>query len=220
MGKTYIDFVCDMIHGKAVGEPIYTSYIAEGLASAYDLELKESAAAAAVALKRIMDGKMIPQLRRYQKGIYYITADTPFGEIGIDKERLIADKYILPDKGYETGPAVLHQMGLTTQMPKERIIATNIAKECARTDKKLGVTIRPPKTKVTAYNKKYLQTLDALELISKAPVDAERPYITVADHIRKHGLKYDNLLALADRYYTKNTILQLAHAANAGGIKI
>ena len=35
----------------------------------------------------------MPELRCYQKGVYYRTAATPFGEIGINKEQLIADKY-------------------------------------------------------------------------------------------------------------------------------
>lgn len=78
-------------------------------------------------------------------------------------------------KGYETGLILLHRMGLTTQMPKEHVIATNMAKECVRTDKKLGVVIKPPKVKISAENKAYLQILDALELLDKAPIDAEHP---------------------------------------------
>ena len=65
--------------------------------------------------------------------------------MGINKEKLIADKYILPDIGYETGLTLMNNLGLTTQISNERVIATNLAKDCVRSDKKLGVTIKPPK---------------------------------------------------------------------------
>lgn len=129
---TYAEFICSGLAGFPTGQPIYSGDIAAKLAVEYGLPQKEAAAATAVALKRIMDDEAVPNLRFYQKGIYYLTAVTPFGEVGIDKERLIADKYLLPDIGYETGYTVLHRMGLTSQLPKERCVATNKAADCTR----------------------------------------------------------------------------------------
>ena len=146
-----------------------------------------------------------------------MTATTPFGEAGINKERLIADKYLLPDAGYETGYTMLHRIGLTTQLPRERCIATNKASDCARMDHKLGVMVRPPKTAVTKANKVYLQVLDVLDLMDKAPIDAEQPYKLLASYIHQVGAKYEELLSLAYRYYNQKTILQLAHTAGEGG---
>lgn len=220
MKQTYTNFICEQLAGIPVGTPIYTGQIAGMIAAEYKLQKKEASAAAAVTVKRILDGGMMPELRCYQKGIYYRTAVTPFGETGINKERLIADKYLLPDIGYETGLTVLHRLGLTSQMPRERVLATNVAKDCMRTDKKLGVVIRPPKATVTAGNKDYLQILDALDLLEKAPVDEEHPYEVVAGYIQKKGLHYQILLALADQYYNHNTVLRLAHTANMGGTAI
>ena len=140
---TYINFVREQICGIAVGIPIYTGHIAGKIADAYELSEKEAAVAAAVAVKRIMDGELMPDLRCYQKGIYYRTVNTPFGEAGINRDRLIADKYLLPDIGYETGLTVLHQLGLTSQMPRERVLATNAAKDYMRTDKKAGGCYTP-----------------------------------------------------------------------------
>lgn len=217
MRKTYTAFVCEQMKDIPTGTPIYTGQIAESMAVIYGLSRKNAAAAVAVAVKRIMDGGMIPELRCYQKGIYYRTFITPFGEAGINKEQLIADKYLLPDIGYETGLTVLHYLGLTSQMPRERTIATNAAKDCMRTDKKLGVVIRPPKAPVTAENKDYLQILDALDLLEKAPVDEEHPYEIIAEYIQRKGLQYKILLAIADRYYNHNTVLCLAHTASMGG---
>ena len=215
---TYTEFICHGLSELQTGQPIYSSDIAAMFAAEYGLAQKEAAAATAVAFKRIMDDEVIPNLRFYQKGIYYLTAVTPFGEVGIDKERLIADKYLLPDIGYETGYTMLHRIGLTSQLPKERWIATNKATDCVRMDHKLGVMVRPPKTTVNKANKAYLQVLDVLDLMDKAPVDAEQPYILLANYIHQSGLKYEILLSLADRYYNKKTILQLAHTAGQGGM--
>lgn len=215
---TYIEFICNQLNGFQTGQPIYTCDIAAKLAEEYGLQQKEAAAATAVAFKRIMDNKNIPHLRFYQKGIYYFTTVTPFGEVGINKERLIADKYLLPDNGYETGYTMLHHIGLTSQLPRERCLATNKATDCARMDHKLGVMVRPPKTAVNGANKTYLQVLDVLDLMDKAPVDAEQPYVLLADYIHQTGLKFEILLSLADRYYNQKTILQLAHTASEGGM--
>lgn len=214
---TYIQYIREFLTQKPHGMPIYTSEIANMLADKFNLEEKDAAAATAVAIKRIMDAGTVQNLRFYQNGIYFRTIATPFGERGIDKEQLIADKYLLPDKGYETGLGLLHLMGLTTQIPRERVIATNMARECLRTDKKLGVKIRPPKTEINAENKAYLQTLDVLELLDKAPVDVEQPYALIANHIRKCELEYEKLLSIADYHYNRNTILQLARTAGEGG---
>lgn len=212
---TYVEFVCDELRDYPTGQPIYTGNVAAKLAAQFDLPIKKAAAAAAVTFKRIMDSGIIPTLRAYQKGVYYLTETTPFGEVGIDKERLIADKYLLPDNGYETGVAILHRLGLTSQFPRERCIATNKATDCARMDRKLGVLIRPPKTKVDGHNKAYLQLLDVLNLMDKAPIDAAYPYTLLADYIQRAGLRCDLLLSLADRYYNKRTIIQLAHTARS-----
>ena len=217
---TYTEYVQNYLERQDHGTPIYTDGIADAIATAYGIDKKKAAAATAVAIKRIMDKSKLPDLRCYQKGIYYRTAVTPFGEVGIHKEKLIADKYLLPDNGYETGLRLLHQMGLTTQMPTEHVFATNVAKDSIRYDRKLGVSICPPKARINAENKAYLQTLDALDLLHKAPVDAQDPYGIIADHIRKNGLQYETLLYYADKFYNRKTIIRLAHTASQKEMRI
>ena len=211
---TYAEFVRNYLEQQVQGVPIYTNEIAAALAVDYEIDKKKAAAATAVAIKRIMDKGELPDLRYHQKGVYYRTVVTPFGEMGISREKLIANKYLLPDNGYETGLRLLHHMGLTTQMPTEHLLATNVAKHCVRYDGRLGVSICPPKAPVNAENKAYLQTLDALDLLDKAPVDAQNPYNILANHIRKNGLQYETLLYYADRFYNRKTIIRLAHTAS------
>ena len=214
---TYIDFITEQLNNVKAGKPIYTADLAILLAKKFDLAPNKANAAVGVAIKRILDRNYCPLLRFYQKGIYYITATTPFGEVGIDKEQLIQTKYLAYDTGYETGYTALYRLGLTTQLPARRVIATNKAKECLRNDTNLGVFIRPPNTKITQDNKHYLQTLDVLELLGKAPVDTEKPYVILYEYVAKNNLRYDKLLAIADRYYPKRTVIEIAHIANAGG---
>lgn len=211
---TYAEYVRNFLEQQEQGAPIYTDEIADAVAADYKTDKKKAAAATAVAIKRIMDKGELPDLRCYQKGVYYRTVVTPFGEMGISREKLIADKYLLPDNGYETGLRLLHHMGLTTQMPTEHLLATNVAKDCVRYDSKLGVSVCPPKAPVNAENKAYLQTLDALDLLDKAPVDAQNPYTILADHIQKNGLQYETLLYYADKFYNRKTIIRLAHTAS------
>lgn len=206
---TYIEFIAEELNSYKTGAPIYTADLADHLADAFDMKQSKAKATVGVAMKRIIDRKDCPKLRFYQKGIYYLTASTPFGEVGIDKEQLIQNKYLAHDNGYDTGYNAVYDLGLTTQMPAERIIATNQAKECLRFDKNLGVYIRPPRTKITQDNKYYLQMLDVLELLDKAPVDAEEPYTLLVDYVKKRDLRYDKLLSIAKRYYSENTIREL-----------
>lgn len=217
---TYMKFITDYLKNEKPGNPIYTADIAKCLAKEYGMELNKANAAVSVTMKRIVDGEQLENLRFYQKGIYYLTFNTPFGEMGINKEVLIQHKYLQPDIGYEAGYTVLNRLGLTTQIPNERILVTNKAKECIRADKKLDVYIRPPKVTVTKQNKLYLQILDAMELMDKAPVDADNPYEILANFLRTNNMQYQQLLAFADRYYGKNTIYRIAHIAAVGGVNI
>ncbi|MBR2810586.1 MAG: hypothetical protein IKD69_04320, partial [Solobacterium sp.] len=105
--------------------PIYSDRVAEVIADEYGITKKKASASAAVALKRIMDRREMSDLRCYQKGVYYRVVSTPFGETGIKKERLISDKYLRNDSGYETGTYLLYHLGLTTQIPTKQMIATN-----------------------------------------------------------------------------------------------
>lgn len=216
---TYMDFTLRYIKKQSVAKPIYTREVAEAIAEEFGISEKTAALRAASSINRILSEEKLPSLRRYQKGIYYKTEPTFFGEAVIDKARLIQDKYLLPDIGYETGESALHRLGLTTWMPNKRTLATNVAKQSIRYDQKLDVWIRPAKTKINRDNMKYLQTLDVLSALEGSPVDAEDPYGILAKHIERNKLHYDILLAYAAMYYNQKTIFALAETAKRKEIK-
>jgi hypothetical protein len=161
---------------------------------------------------------IIPNLRQYQKGIYYLTEQTVFGETEIDRNKLLAVKYMLPHNGYETGVLMLHKIGLTTLMPNERQIATNKAINNTRRDNDLGVVLKKPHTHINAENKRCLQFLDILTLYNAAPIDAENPYQILGSFVRQYDLKYGYLLRLANRYYNDKIIRKVAEVADKGEI--
>ncbi len=217
MKKPYMEFMIEIIKKNNTGMPIYVSALAEMLAKEYDLPSKKAAAATAVAVGRLLENDRMEDLRFYQKGIYYRTKETAFGEIGINKEQLITDKYLAGDCGYEGGVTILQKIGLTSQIPRERIIVSNKAGEYARKDQRLGVTVKPPKTVINAENKDYLRILDILNSLRTAPVDVDNPYKIIANYIVDNKLKFELLLAMADRFYNQTTVIELAHTAGIGG---
>lgn len=212
---TYVDYVTLQIQSKKTGQPIYSHDISNKLKEYFHLSDKQATAATAVALNRIMKSKRIGNIRFYQKGIYYLTKETVFGEIGINKECLIFDKYISDNRGYETGLVFANKLGLTTQLPRNIELVTNEARNGKRYDKNLDIYIKPPKIYLTSSNIQYLQLLDILEMIDKVPIDVDNPFKILAKYLKKHKLQYGLLLAYADDYYGKNALINLAHIAKA-----
>ena len=213
---TYKEFVKGYISDIPISKPIFVSDISRLLKEEYSIPLEKASAAVSVAIKRIRDKGLIPELRFFQKGIYYRTMNTLFGEIGIDKEEIIKRKYLENGKGYDTGLWFLHKIGLTTQIPNNRVLNSNESYEKPFKDIKLGVIVNPPKTEITPENKDYLQLLDTIELMDRAPIDVDNPYDILAEYVNEKGLKYEILLSLADKYYHQKTVLRLARIASEG----
>ncbi len=209
---SYRDFVLQKIKEKGLQAPIYASEISHALATAYNLDGSKAKAATAVAFKRIIESDVDNSLRKYKKGVYYRTENTPFGEYGIDKKELIQHRYIDGDNGYETGYKTLHRLGLTTQMPNETEIATNKVKE-KRFDKELNVVVRPPRTVISKENLLYLKILDVMILMDKAPIDAEDPYEVIANYIIRNKLNFILLLGLASRFYGQSVLKEIGKTA-------
>ena len=80
--------------------------------------------------------------------------------------------------------------------------------------------IRPPKEKLTAQNKRYFQLLDTINLMNKAPIDAEDPYGILAEYLEKFNIKYRQLLAFANKYYSKKDVIKIADIASAENISV
>ena len=214
---TQIEFLTDIIKASQYGHPIYTKQLSASVAAKFGLEKKKADTATAVSMKRILERKLIPNLKYHQRGIYYLAKSTPFGDTPIDSNLLVFDRYLADDTGYESGLGELHVLGLTSQMPKRRLFVSNSAYGSTRIDKKNDIIIKPPRTTVHKGNKAYLQILDAIDLVDKAFIDAENPCKIILFYIKASNMDFAKLLALANNYYSRDVVLKLANIASAGG---
>ena len=204
--KGYKQFITDLVKQYPYNTPIYTVEIANGLVGRFNLETNHARALVNVNLLRIA-GEC--DLTRYRKGIYYRAKKTVFGQTKLNPARINRDRYLNKKGdiiGYETGAAFLNRIGLTAQIPRYMKYATNQFKHRGtRTDKKLQVIIRKPKTQVTKENYKYLQLLDAIENKDKIAFDHPEPEKVFNDYIVEKGLAINKLFGFAKENYNKTT---------------
>ncbi len=104
-------------------------------------------------------------LSEYSSNIYYKPMNTPFGELGINKEKLIKRLYLKQNDeiiGYVTGPTLWNYYRLTTQISNKRWIVSNKVKVNYE-DNDLRVKLIVPKIIINNENYKVLQILDVIE---------------------------------------------------------
>ncbi len=204
--KGYKQFITNQILAHPYNTPIYTTEIAEELATYFHLTLKQAKELVNVNLPRIAEAC---KLVRFRKGIYYRAEDTVFGRAKLNPILVNRDRYLVRNGqviGYETGATFLNQLGLTTQIPRYRRYATNQFKyRGSRTDKKLQLTIQKPKTVVNQENYQYLQLLDAIENKEKVAYDVPHPEKRIYDYIHEKGLDIKRLFEFAKEYYNETT---------------
>ena len=145
------------------------------------------------------------ELKRIEKGLYYIPKKSIFGELPLSTKEFIQKYLYLGGKriGYITGINLFNKYGLTTQLSNTIEIATNIRKNPREFD---GIKINfiQNKAPITEKNIKYLEILDILKNIKNIPdSDRKESYELIKKEILK--LAYEEivtLLELAEKYYT------------------
>lgn len=119
---------------------------------------------------------------RYEKGIYYIPTQTPFGPSLLNPRKVIERKYISQGGdtvGYYSGVALQNQLRLTTQMPNVIEIYTNNETTHVR-DVYVGkqkVLLRKARTKITASNADVLSFLELMNELKTETLDDEKKAI-------------------------------------------
>lgn len=124
------------------------------------------------------DGKLV----RYEKGIYYIPTQTPFGQSLLNPRKVIERKYISQGGeivGYYSGMTFQNQLRLTTQMPNVIELYTN--KETTRVRNvyigKQKVLLRRARTKITTANVDVLSFLELMNDLNPEMLDDEKKAI-------------------------------------------
>ena len=119
---------------------------------------------------------------RYEKGIYYIPTQTPFGPSLLNPRKVIERKYISQGGdtvGYYSGVALQNQLRLTTQMPNVIEIYTNNETTRVR-DVYVGkqkVLLRKARTRITAANADVLSFLELMNELKTETLDDEKKAI-------------------------------------------
>ena len=125
------------------------------------------------------EGKLV----RYEKGVYYIPTQTPFGKSLLNPRKVIERKYISQGGetvGYYSGITFQNQLRLTTQMPNVIEVYTNNETTRSR-DVYVGkqkVRLRRARTRITAANADVLSFLELMnDLTSDLLYDEKKAII-------------------------------------------
>ena len=144
---------------------------------------------------------------RVARGLYCKRIKTAFGDYTPSKDVIYSKRLVSDGEdvvGYETGLSLMNDIGLVSQMPGKKSIASNKYRMKVPTD--VAIDIHKPATTVTKENYKYLQLLDIIAELDNAPVDAHNPEIIIREIASSAGLKLEKLLLLARNYYNEHTL--------------
>lgn len=173
-----------------------------GILNTRELDTNSSKYATFKSLERMVKKG---ELKRAEKGLYYIPKKSIFGELPLTIKDFIQKYLYIGDKriGYITGVNLFNRYGLTTQLSNSIEIATNTRKNPREFD---GIKIKfiQNKTPITEKNIKYLEILDILKNLKNIPdSNIEESYMLMKREIL--NLAYEEiliLLELAEKYYT------------------
>lgn len=202
----YGEFIMNKIADIPYGQPVQNDIIAEAMAEEYAIPLHKAKPVTNVTLKRLADKG---QIERFQKGVYYRAKQTVFGMARPSAESLEVQLLIRRGDdiiGYETGVSLMNQIGLTTFVPKKRVIATNAYRKIMNSK---YIVARKPVITVNANNFRYLQLLDLINDLPEAPVDAVNPKAVLHAFAKKNALDTVEALTYAKQHYPQKTLLNL-----------
>jgi hypothetical protein len=211
--EKYAPFIAALIEQIPAGTPIFTFEIVKKMAEEFNIELKRAKTIVNTNLNRLKENGVI---ENYRRGIYYKPKNTAFGKSHLNPNQVITKMFVKPNNeevvGYETGASLIHRLGLTTQMPKYKFIATNTTQPRVIDD--LQVVIRKPHLKVTKENYIYLQVLDIIENKDGVVLDIPEPLKAINTIIEKNKLDFAKLCGIATTY-TEKVVVNLAKIAYA-----
>lgn len=200
----YSERIGRIIEGLPSGEPFTNESVAEILKKEFGLTLCNAEFITNNKLKRMFDeGK----LGRIEKGVYYVSKKTVFGEVKPDYDCYAVKMLTLDnDKviGYESGSSFSNRIGLSTLIPREIEVVTNNYRK--KLPENCHVTTKKPLVSVTSENHRYLQVLDVISDMSRLHIDAENPNEILNAVIVKNGLDPVRLAGYARKYYPQRVL--------------
>lgn len=205
MQVNYSEYMGSVIDGFPFGTPIFTDAIVRMITNEVDVSIEEIKNIVNLNLKRLADNHTI---ERIKKGVYYKPKMTVFGKTKPPIDLVITETCIQQDEkliGYIGGETLLHQMGLTTLLAKDKTIVTN--KHRVKVPMGTHIVLKKPVVPICEGNAWYLQTIDAIAMLDAMYIDAENPREIIRNRVAKLGLDELALIKMAKQYYSQKVLL-------------
>lgn len=202
----YRNLLIQYIDRQEADQPILTTRITQYVAKETGLDEADVKKAVNVNMARL---EKADKILRIEKGVYCKKIKTAFGYYTPNKEALFCRQLLYDEDdviGYETGLSMLNRLGLVSQMPKKKCIATNLYTK--RVPSGIQVEIKKPSVNINRANYRYLQILDVIRDLDKAPVDAARPEELLKGAVKTLALDTDALIFMARKYYSSKILIK------------
>ena len=207
----YNKIVCEYINKCNLDEPLFLEEIKQYVINNYKTDEINILKNINVIINRMCQNDI---LKQFYKGIYYKPLKNVFGEMPLDKYKVIIKKYIKDEngniKGYITGAKLFNQLRLTTQVPNIINIVTNECKNHnAYRNEKLGVIIRQPKIKIDNDNYKYLQLFDIINNKDQIHIEVDNEDEIIYKFIENNKLDFEKIIKYARETKNKRILEKL-----------
>ncbi len=202
----YKNLLTQYIDRQESGQPILTAQVTRYIARETGLDEAKIKKTVNVNMARLEKAERIT---RIEKGVYCKKIKTSFGYYTPNKETLLCRQLLYDEDeviGYETGLSVLTRLGLVSQVPKRKCIATNLYTK--RVPAGIQVEIKKPSVNVNRSNYRYLQILDVIRDLDHAPVDAARPEELLKGMVKTLELNTDVLILMARKFYNSRILIK------------
>lgn len=207
----YNKIVCEYINKCNLDEPLFLEEIKQYVINNYKTDEVNILKNINVIINRMCKKA---NLKQFYKGIYYKPIKNIFGEMPLDKNKVIIKKYIKDEngniKGYITGAKLFNQLGLTTQVPNFINIVTNECKNYNEyKNEKLGVIIRQPKININNDNYKYLQLFDIINNKDQVNIEVDNEDEIIYNFIVRNKLDFEKIIKYARETKNKKILEKL-----------
>lgn len=202
----YRNLLIQYIDRQEADQPILTTQITKYVVKETGMDETDVKKAVNVNMARL---ERADKILRIEKGVYCKKIKTAFGYYTPNKEALFCRQLLYDEDdviGYETGLSALNRLGLVSQMPKRKCIATN--RYTKRVPAGIQVEIKRPSVNVNRSNYRYLQILDVIRDLDHAPVDAAKPEELLRGMVKTLELDTDILIFMARKFYNLGILIK------------
>lgn len=215
----YKEEIIKYIYEYEKGDPIFIEDIKKHIFNLYNeynmIEKDKLNKNINVIINRIVKEDII---KMYAKGIYYQPIKNVFGEMPINKNKIIERKYLKDNngriKGYISGEKLFNRFGLTTQISnKLYIITNNCGKKNEYYNRFLNVLLKKSTIEINNENYLYLQLIDVLKNKKRIHVEANNADEIIYNYIEDNNLDFEKIIKYARETNNKKILEYLYEIA-------